>query len=364
MRSIYHIYIAILTTIIAFPTNAMIPSRLQILTNKITALQQNLSLDKHKQNKITQQLAAIEKQINENTNHLAKIQQEQQEQQKIITEIEQQIIIYHTQIETLKQRLAQHITARYKIRETTPIQWILHAKKIEEGRQLISYYQYIIKDDRHTIDEIRQKENEIIAREQELKQQQDKQQQLALTWQKQQQTLLQQKALQEKFLQQLTNLINNTQTTLSSYEKNKQQLTHIVNNLSNNSVIQTRHSFTQMRHNLLSPLTPFKSEPQKFHQGLLFVAPEGTPVYSVYPGKVVFADWLNGYGLLVIIDHGWGFMTLYANNKTLFKHTNDFVQKHDLIAHVGHAGGLSNKGLYFEIRHYGKTIASRDWIVG
>ena len=98
------------------------------------------------------------------------------------------------------------------------------------------------------------------------------------------------------------------------------------------------------------------------NQGVTFFADEGTVVNSVYPGKVVFSDWLKGYGLLLIIDHGQGFMTLYAHNQSLFKRTGQMVKQSEPIASVGHTGGIRQNGLYFEIRVKGKAVPPMTWL--
>lgn len=98
------------------------------------------------------------------------------------------------------------------------------------------------------------------------------------------------------------------------------------------------------------------------NQGLIFFANEGMPVNAVSTGKVVFSDWLKGYGLLLIIDHGQGFMTLYAHNQSLFKQKGDNVQRGEQIATVGHSGGIKQNGLYFEIRQRGKAVPPLKWL--
>jgi septal ring factor EnvC (AmiA/AmiB activator) len=98
------------------------------------------------------------------------------------------------------------------------------------------------------------------------------------------------------------------------------------------------------------------------NQGLIFFAHEGTPVSAVSSGKIVFSDWLKGYGLLLIIDHGRGFMTLYAHNESLFKQKGDQVKQGEQIATVGHTGGIKENGLYFEIRQRGKVIPPLRWL--
>jgi septal ring factor EnvC (AmiA/AmiB activator) len=97
--------------------------------------------------------------------------------------------------------------------------------------------------------------------------------------------------------------------------------------------------------------------------GLLIAAEAGAPVRAVAHGRVAFADWLKGYGLLVIVDHGDGYMTLYGHNDSLLKAEGAWVQAGDTIANVGRSGGESQPGLYFELRERGKSIAARPWLL-
>lgn len=96
--------------------------------------------------------------------------------------------------------------------------------------------------------------------------------------------------------------------------------------------------------------------------GVLLAAPEGTPVRSVYRGRVVFANWLRGFGLLTIIDHGSGYMTLYGQADTLLKNVGDWVESGEEIARAGRSGGVDVTGLYFEIRHEGRALDPVSWL--
>ncbi len=96
--------------------------------------------------------------------------------------------------------------------------------------------------------------------------------------------------------------------------------------------------------------------------GVVLTAPRGREVRAVYHGRVVFADWLSGLGLLVIVDHGEGFMSLYGYNETLLKATGDWVAPGDVIATVGDSGGQSQASLYFEIRQGTTPVNPRRWI--
>ena len=95
--------------------------------------------------------------------------------------------------------------------------------------------------------------------------------------------------------------------------------------------------------------------------GVLIQAPEGQNVYAVSSGRVVFANWMAGYGLLVIIDHGNGFMTIYGRNHAVIKKVGDDVRAGDLIATVGNTGGHSRPALYFAIREDGKPLNPERW---
>ncbi len=96
-------------------------------------------------------------------------------------------------------------------------------------------------------------------------------------------------------------------------------------------------------------------------QGVLIAATEGSAVRAVARGKVVFADWMRGFGLLLILDHGDGYMTLYGQNQTLNKDVGDQVDASDVIASVGDSGGQMSPGLYFEIRRDGVPVNPSSW---
>jgi septal ring factor EnvC (AmiA/AmiB activator) len=96
--------------------------------------------------------------------------------------------------------------------------------------------------------------------------------------------------------------------------------------------------------------------------GVLLEAAAGTPVRAVSHGRVAFADWLQGLGLLVIVDHGGGYMSLYGHNEALLKESGDWVEPGEAIAQVGDTGGQARAGLYFEIRYNGEPVNPHPWI--
>ncbi|WDT86543.1 peptidoglycan DD-metalloendopeptidase family protein [Alteromonas sp. 009811495] len=96
-------------------------------------------------------------------------------------------------------------------------------------------------------------------------------------------------------------------------------------------------------------------------KGIIIDGAEGDPVNSIAPGKVLYADWLRGFGLVSIIDHGDGYMSVYGHNQALLKQAGDEVRSGERIALVGRSGGQEYPNLYFEIRHKGKALNPRTW---
>ncbi|MGE6293909.1 peptidoglycan DD-metalloendopeptidase family protein [Aeromonas media] len=97
-------------------------------------------------------------------------------------------------------------------------------------------------------------------------------------------------------------------------------------------------------------------------KGTLIGASEGTQVKAVAPGQVVYADWLDGFGMLLVIDHGRGYMSLYGHNQSLLRQVGQSVEQGEPVALVGDSGGQDRPGLYFEIRYQGEAINPTKWL--
>ncbi|MEE9342890.1 MAG: peptidoglycan DD-metalloendopeptidase family protein, partial [Gammaproteobacteria bacterium] len=99
-------------------------------------------------------------------------------------------------------------------------------------------------------------------------------------------------------------------------------------------------------------------------RGVTIRAQEGGDVRVISHGRVAFADWLRGFGLLLIIDHGDGFMSLYGHNQSLYKEVGEWVDTGDVVSVLGSSGAQANSGLYFELRHEGSPVDPLKWCQG
>lgn len=96
--------------------------------------------------------------------------------------------------------------------------------------------------------------------------------------------------------------------------------------------------------------------------GVLIAAPAGSPVTAVEDGTVVFSDWMTGYGMILIVDHGNGYMSLYAHNESLLRGVGNRVRRGEAVAKVGNSGGMGTPALYFELRRNGQPVDPASWL--
>ena len=97
-------------------------------------------------------------------------------------------------------------------------------------------------------------------------------------------------------------------------------------------------------------------------KGLFIRAVEGSEVKAIAPGRVIFAEWLRGFGNLIILDHGSQYMSIYGNNQAVLKRAGDTVKSGEVIASAGNSGGNEQSGLYFEMRHQGRAFDPLEWV--
>lgn len=177
-----------------------------------------------------------------------------------------------------------------------------------------------------------------------------------------------------KLVQQLKSEIADKDRHLSGMVRDEQELKALISALSRAlsdipAEAGNRKPFSSLKGKLKwpakGPLVNSFGSPRKLGkltwQGVTIGAGGGQEVRAVSHGRVAFADWLRGYGLLVIIDHGDGYMSLYGHNQSLYKETGDWVEPGEVIATVGDSGGQESSGLYFEIRKDGRPTDPVRW---
>lgn len=274
-----------------------------------------------------------------------------------------------TQKKRQEQLLANQLRSAYTTGQHDYLKLILNQDQSEKIQRTISYYQYLNKARIQEIDnfqatiaallEVTTTHQEQIGKLKLLKASQVEQK-IALdnSKLKRKQTIT---ALNKKLLssnQQLAKL-QTEEANLTAALQKLEALMRAEIDLNGLSKLKNKLSWPVQGRKLRS----FGSKKQGHlkWKGVLLGAPIGRQVRTVHNGTVLFSDWLKGYGLLTVVDHGKGYMSLYAHNQTLLKAVGDRVETGEPIALVGQSGGQDRPSLYFEIRHQGKAVNPRLW---
>ncbi len=272
-----------------------------------------------------------------------------------------------------QQVMARQLAAAYRIGRQDQLQLLLNQQQPERISRLMRYYEYLnrsridaIELFEQTLASLDQVELDINAQQQQL---QSQQQRLKSNSEQLQATRRQRKTT----LQQLRQQISSSDQQLGRLKADRGRLRQVLEQLRQTleqiDLAWESKEFRQLRGRLKWPTSgkvvrTFGSQTALGvkSEGILIGAPAGRGVKAVHHGRVVFSDWLRGFGLLLIVDHGGGYMSLYGHNQALLKEVGDWVDANEKIATVGDSGGLSRTGLYFAIRHNGQPSNPQPWL--
>ena len=244
-------------------------------------------------------------------------------------------------------------------------------QKPEEVARNISYLQLLIDDQRELISRYQQGLEDI---ERNVQRVAETQTQLTVQINAQndvKETLASQRAARQQTLQAINAQVRTDAQALATLQADQQRLNELLNELANvpAAPIPAAQPFADLKGALPMPVTGTPSN--RFGsrrnadirwRGWLIPAEEGESIRAVHAGQVIYADWLRGQGLLIVIDHDDGWLTLYAQNHSLMRQVGDRVAAGDVIARAGASGGHDVTGLYFEVRHQGQPVDPAQWI--
>ena len=185
-------------------------------------------------------------------------------------------------------------------------------------------------------------------------------------------TLTDQRATRQATLAQISQQVQDDQQRLNVLERDQARLNALLGELEAVAAatpLEPRMPFADAQGTLAMPVSGTlknrygaRRNADIRWRGWLIAADEGEPVRAVHGGDIIYADWLRGQGLLMVVDHGEGWLSLYAQNHSLLRGVGDRVSAGDIIAKAGASGGSETSGLYFEIRHRGEPVDPGEWI--
>lgn len=269
--------------------------------------------------------------------------------------------------------ISKQMASAYRLGNEESIKFLLNQEDPETVSRTLKYYDYFLRARtekltayRETLLSLQQVKTSII----------DKQTQLSTSrsnLQQQQQQLEQQQQQRRSVLTKLKQKITNSRQQLNKLNTERSKLESILKSLEEGiaklSLPATDKPFKGRKGKLPWPvagrLSKYFGSTRNANirwNGWLLKAKEGTPVKAIHYGRIIFSDYLRGHGLLIIVDHGGGYMSLYAHNQVLLKETGEWVLPDEPIAKVGNTGGQDDHALYFEIRHNGKPTNPKRWL--
>jgi len=265
--------------------------------------------------------------------------------------------------------LAQQLRSAYTTGQHDYLKLLLNQKQSEKIQRTINYYQYFNKARINEIEKFQTTIAQLMAVATQHQEQVEYLQTLKINQQKQRLALKKNKANRSETLALLSKKLLSSKEQLTKLKAEEANLTAALQKLT--ELIRKEVDLiglSKLKRKLSWPvkgrlLRNFGSRKQGYlkWKGVLLGAPIGRQVQTIHNGTVLFSDWLKGYGLLTVIDHGNGYMSLYAHNQTLLKSVGDRVETGEPIALIGQSGGQNQPGLYFEIRHQGKAVNPKLW---
>ena len=288
---------------------------------------------------------------------------------KKIIELEKSEIVLISQKQQQGKVLAQQLRTAYTSGNHDYIKLILNQENPAKVLRTLTYYNYLNVAKIKEIDQFQLTLTQLLKVTTDLKEKMTLLSQLKAQHTQQKLTLQQSNKRRSSTLASLNKELLSSQQQLAKLAVEEENLVAALQQLTSLVKPQIKLSgLSQLKKKLRWPVKGnlvrrYGSQKQGYlkWKGVLMTAPLGRQVQTINNGTVLFADWLKGYGLVTVIDHGDGYMSLYAHNQTLLKNTGDRVESGESIALVGQSGGQSRPGLYFEIRHLGKAVNPMIW---
>lgn len=366
------------------------------IQQKIQQQQSKIEEQKRKRDSLQSTLKNQELEMGKVLNSLKKTEMTLAETREAIKRAEQEIKRLEKQEKLQKEKLKEQLDSAYRAGIHPSVLERLLSESAKNADRIGAYYEHINQVRIDAIYELRQTQAELTLRRDELRGQQ-KGQQTQLSEQKKQEKELQKvKNERENTIRSLDKTLQQEQSRLNELEQNAAALRNQITKASNEAAQQEKQELAKLEQQKNSQEKRQATEQEKQQvragrglgsgkydmpvagkianrfgstqmgeikwNGIVIEARAGSPVRAIADGKVILADWLQGYGQVVVIDHGNGDMSLYGYNQSVSVSKGSRVKGGQTIASVGNSGGQNRSALYFEIRRKGAAVNPLRWV--
>lgn len=346
-------------------------AELRQLRAEIERIRGQVAKDAAERDRLTRALRTAETAANRARNELGRLRGERQSREEKRAELGEQKRAREAELAQERRELSAQLRAAYLIGREQPLELLLNQRDPSRMERLFAYYGYFGRARADQLANIENKLREIRVLDQGLETEEERIRRLEQQQNAELSRLEKARSERGEVLATLTAESKARSASLQRLQREQAALEKLLQELRRAAPqfpADSRSPFAGMRGKLAWP-TSGKLVARYGQQragtvkweGVLISAARGTPVRAVYRGRVVYADWLAGLGLLLIVDHGGGYLSLYGHNEQLFRAVGDQVAPGDTVASVGDSGGRAQPELYFEIRRAARPVDPTPW---
>ena len=377
MRAINYLTLGLLlalSTSLFADTEQQVQQRMQQLQSDISSLQSWLNGAQSKASDFQQQLRKNEQNISSLSKAIKKNQHNSKQSASLLAKLQIQSSHFQDALAEQEQQLGSQLKRQYQQGNNSTSSLLLSLDNPSALARNMAYYQYLNQASAEQMTAYRQTLDGLALVQQEQADLTLKLQQSAKQLQTQTQDLKQAKTKLATNLKVLNNQQVSKTQRLSTAKADQIQAQDLLEQIqiaiakANIQVADTPIANAKgqlpwpIKGKVLNRFGVSQSSYPLSQQGWLIAAPEGSDVKAIHGGQVVFSDWLKGYGLVIIIDHGNGFLSLYGHNQALYLSTGEYALAQQLIASSGKSGGNTEAALYFSLRQQGKPLNPKQWL--
>lgn len=363
---------------------------LQELRGRIESLQKALDSKEDAKADAADELKTSEQAISSINSALRDLARQRQSTQSTLNSLEQEKTGLDKRIGAEQTMLGRLLYQQYRSGQQDQFKILLNQEDPSQAARQLRYYTYLARARSELLERLRGNLAKLHKLTEETESKQAELSQIQIEQDRQRQKLVAQQQTKKKLVTQLAKQIGEQRSELSRLQRNERQLTQLIERLARQRLAASKKperpssaarnsavpdasfagtSFPQLKGKLLLPVrgeltgrfgTPRQDSGSPW-RGLFIRTAAAQEVHSIASGRVVFADWLRGFGNLIIVDHGSGYMSLYGNNESLFKRTGEEIRAGDVIASTGNSGGNPETGLYFELRYQSRPFNPLEW---
>jgi len=348
--------------------------QLQRLRQRIQSLQNELNDTRGQRDAVRDELQAQDRRIGELLRRLREIDARLAQDGDTLEALRRDAAAERTKLDAQLRALEIQVRAAYASGRQEPLKLVLNQESPAVVSRLMTYYRYLnaarvarVAQLRQTVGRIEELQTAIGAQTRALASARDEQ-----TKEKNALEAAQQR--RAELLAHLDRRVRNQSEEIARLKTDEQRLERLLREIKSYALptppgLPNATRFAQAKGRLPLPSAgrvlarygDAKNIGDLTWHGIFLSAPEGSAIQAVFRGRVAYADWLRGFGLLLILDHGDGYMTLYGHNQTLHRQVGDWVEAGQPIAAAGRTGDAPTSGVYFEIRHNGKPNDPLQW---